>query len=83
MPTLALFDGIRITMYWGDHPPPHFHAEADGEMARIAIWTGRILRGQLRASAGRKVEAWRKRNLAGLMTAWDCCQIGITPPTMS
>jgi len=82
VPTLALFDGIKITMYWDDHPPPHFHVEADGMKAQIAIRTGRLLEGGLRVPAGRKVEAWRKRNLAGLMTAWDCCQIGTTPPTM-
>ena len=27
MPEISLFYGIRITMYWSDHNPPHFHAE--------------------------------------------------------
>ncbi|MDQ2786112.1 MAG: DUF4160 domain-containing protein, partial [Chloroflexota bacterium] len=26
MPVIAVFDGITITMYYKDHPPPHFHA---------------------------------------------------------
>jgi hypothetical protein len=26
MPTLAIIDGIKITMYYADHEPAHFHA---------------------------------------------------------
>lgn len=27
MPEISLFYGIRVTMYYDDHNPPHFHAE--------------------------------------------------------
>lgn len=27
MPEISLFYGIRVTMYYEDHNPPHFHAE--------------------------------------------------------
>lgn len=27
MPEISLFFGIRITMYYDDHNPPHFHAD--------------------------------------------------------
>ncbi len=27
MPELSRFYGIRITLNWADHNPPHFHAE--------------------------------------------------------
>ena len=27
MPEISLFFGIRVTMYYDDHNPPHFHAE--------------------------------------------------------
>ena len=30
MPEISLFYGIRITMYYDDHNPPHFHAEYNG-----------------------------------------------------
>ena len=29
MPEICRFFGIVIKMYFGDHPPPHFHAEAE------------------------------------------------------
>lgn len=27
MPEISLFYGIRVTMYYNDHMPPHFHAD--------------------------------------------------------
>ncbi|GBR77613.1 hypothetical protein RDn1_272 [Candidatus Termititenax dinenymphae] len=27
MPEISLFYGIRITMNWNEHNPPHFHVE--------------------------------------------------------
>ena len=30
MPEISLFYGIRVTMYYDDHNPPHFHAEYNG-----------------------------------------------------
>ena len=39
MPEISLFRGIRITMYYSDHNPPHFHVESlDGKViAKIEI----------------------------------------------
>ena len=33
MPEISLFYGIRVTMYYDDHNPPHFHAEYNGNKA--------------------------------------------------
>jgi hypothetical protein len=41
VPRISEFYGIVIGMYFGDHPPPHFHARYSGEEAVIAIATGR------------------------------------------
>lgn len=35
MPEISLFYGIRVTMYYDDHNPPHFHAEYNGNKAII------------------------------------------------
>ena len=37
MPEISLFYGIRVTMYYDDHNPPHFRAEYNGNMALIEI----------------------------------------------
>jgi len=31
MPDISRFYGIVIKIYYGDHPPPHFHAEYGGK----------------------------------------------------
>jgi hypothetical protein len=47
MPTIALIDGVRITIYARDHPPPHFHAKHAEFEALISIVTGDVLDGSL------------------------------------
>ena len=39
MPEISLFCGIRITMFYSDHNPPHFHAEYGGYKALVDIQT--------------------------------------------
>lgn len=47
MPEIALFFGIRVTMYYDDHNPPHFHAEYNGNKALVEINEARIMKGAL------------------------------------
>ncbi len=37
MPTLSIFFGIVIRMFYNDHPPPHFHAEYQGQKATFTF----------------------------------------------
>jgi hypothetical protein len=36
MPEISRFFGIIIRMYFNDHPPPHVHAEYQGEKVLLA-----------------------------------------------
>jgi len=45
MPVISTFFGIMIRMFFGDHPPPHFHAEYQGEKATFAF-NGDLLAGK-------------------------------------
>ena len=47
MPEISLFYGIRVTMYYEDHNPPHFHAEYNGNKAIIDILNTRVIKGSL------------------------------------
>ncbi len=42
MPEISLFYGIRITMNWNEHNPPHFHVEYAGYKASVLIQNGVI-----------------------------------------
>ena len=45
MPEISLFCGIRITMFYSDHNPPHFHAEYGGYKALVDIQHSCVIRG--------------------------------------
>jgi hypothetical protein len=47
MPTLSIFYGIVIEMYWQDHPPPHLHALYAEHEALIDILTLETIQGGL------------------------------------
>jgi hypothetical protein len=45
VPVVSTFYGIKITMYYGDHAPPHFHVIMAEHMAKVSIETGRVVVG--------------------------------------
>jgi hypothetical protein len=53
MPTLSIFFGFTVQMYWRDHPPPHIHVFYGGAQALIAIETGEVIAGALPRGAAR------------------------------
>ena len=54
MPTISMFFGIIIRMYFapGEHSPPHFHAYYNEYKATVDIRTCEILTGDLAEKAG-------------------------------
>ena len=70
MPRISAFYGIVIVMYFGDHPPPHFHARY-GARAQIAIATGEILHGSPPRRALRLVQEWTDLHRADLVADWE------------
>jgi uncharacterized protein DUF4160 len=71
MPRISSFFGIVIEMYFGDHPPPHFHARYSGESAKIEIATGDVLAGSLSNRALRLVREWVEQHRDELEANWE------------
>jgi hypothetical protein len=71
MPTISMFYGIAIRMYFNDHPPPHFTAEYQGHEANVSIRTGKVIAGRLPKTAARIVRAWALRHQDELMANWN------------
>ena len=44
---ISLFFGIRITINYNHHVPPHFHAEYNGDKALIDIINTKVIKGYL------------------------------------
>ena len=73
MPEISRFFGIVIAMYFGDHPPPHFHAVYGSNRAQVAIDPPGLLRGRLPPRALAMVIEWAVLHQAELLAAWSEC----------
>jgi hypothetical protein len=67
---LVIF-GIRVTMCYDDHNPPHFHAEYNGQKVLVDIMEGRILNGAFPSRQLKFVLAWAEIYQDELMENWD------------
>ena len=76
MPTLAIFYGIVIQLYWFDHPPPHFHARYADHEAQIDIQKAAVLNGSLPKRALSMVIEWTREHQTELMAAWEAASMG-------
>ena len=76
MPTLSIFFGIVIHMYWSDHNPPHFHALYAEHEALIDIRNPSVLRGSLPKRALAMVLEWTQEHQEELLAAWDLASRG-------
>lgn len=71
MPEISLFYGIRITMFYDDHNPPHFHVEYNGRKALIDIINAQVIRGSLPPKQLKLVLAWCVIHQDELMQNWE------------
>lgn len=71
MPELSRFYGIIIRMFYGDHPPPHFHAVYQGEQVQVDINTLEVIEGQMSRRALALVLEWAALHRGELRQAWE------------
>lgn len=71
MPVLSFFYGIKITMYYDDHNPPHFHAEYSDYKALISIHDGAIIEGIIPIKQMKQIETWLTIHQEELMQNWE------------
>lgn len=63
-------------MYYGDHPPPHLHAEYQGQRATFDF-DGNVLAGQISSlTAGRLILEWISLHKTELMVNWKSMEEG-------
>ena len=71
MPTLCVFDGIKIMMFYRDHFPPHFHAECGDESAEVSVDPIMILEGRLSRPVRARVFEWAAIHQPELRANWE------------
>ena len=75
MPVISLFYGIKVTMYYDDHTPPHFHAEYNGKKALVDILNCRVISGALPAKQLKLILAWAVIHQDELMQNWELAKL--------
>jgi Domain of unknown function (DUF4160) len=75
MPTISVFFGIVVQMYWRDHPPAHFHAYYQGFEGLFSIETGELIEGQMSVGSKRVLKAWTLHHQAELLENWERCRL--------
>ncbi len=79
MPTISIFYGIVIQMFWHEHAPPHFHALYAEYEALIDIRTLEVIKGQLPRRALALVLEWASEHRNELLEDWELCSQMQTP----
>ena len=79
MPTISMFYGLIIRMYYFDnqqHSTPQIHVHYQDESAVIAIPDGMVLEGELPKAKLKLVEAWIEIHQEDLMADWQLAVVG-------
>ncbi len=81
MPTISMFFGIIIRMYYapGEHLPPHFHAYYGEHRCTVDIRTCEIIEGDLPRKQARLVLAWAELHQEELTADWRLVMNGEEP----
>lgn len=80
MPEVARFYGIIIKIFFGDHPPPHFHAVYGEYNALIGIESLEIIEGDLPNRAQKLVIEWATLYQKELLDMWNNQKFSKLPP---
>lgn len=82
MPTISMFYGILVLMYFRDnrrHHLPHIHIRYQDEEAAISIADGDVLDGSVPPRQLKLVQAWIEIHREDLMLDWQLAVAGEVP----
>ena len=82
MPTISMFYGIIVMMFYKDnrqHNLPHIHIRYQNDKAVIDIQSGDVLDGAFPPKQLRLVQAWVEIHKDELLADWDLAVAGETP----
>ncbi len=81
MPTLSMFYGIIIRMYYApkEHNPPHIHTYYQNYRATFHIDSAELADGSMPTKQQRLIQAWIEIHKEDLFANWHLCQNGENP----
>ena len=82
MPTISMFFGILVSIFFEDndrHHLPHIHVRYSGAKASVSIADGSILAGNIPARQLKMVQAWIEIHKEELYADWELAVSGEEP----
>lgn len=71
MPTICMFRGIKISINWRDHMPPHFHATYSGQEVIVSIRDLEVIEGTMQNKQLKMLLGWAAFHQEELMENWE------------
>lgn len=84
MPTISMFYGLVIRMYYApkEHPPPHFHAYYGEYKATVDIRRCELMHSSLPRKQEKLVLEWAELHQEELLADWNLVMKGEEPFTI-
>ncbi len=82
MPSISMFHGIVIYLYFNDnrqHKLPHIHAKYQEHEAVLGLPDGEILDGKIPTPKMKLIQAWMELHKDELIADWDLAVNGEQP----
>lgn len=79
MAVISMFYGIIISLYYFDarrHHSPHLHIKYQDQEAILAIPSGDVLEGEIKANKLKLVQAWIEIHQEDLLADWELASQG-------
>jgi hypothetical protein len=76
MPEISLFYGIKITINWNDHVPPHFHAKYGEYECCVDILNTCLLTGFMPKKQLKQILLWAELHEEEIMQDWELARLG-------
>ena len=74
MPTICIFLGIVVRMYYDEHAPPHFHVIYNEYEASVSIQDLKVIKGTLPGRVLGLIIEWASAHQAELFKNWSRCE---------
>jgi len=76
VPSISVFFGIIVRMFYNDHEPPHFHAEHQGIQGKFDF-SGEMVAGAIESrTALRLIREWASLHRSELDQNWRLAKAG-------
>lgn len=71
MPTISMFRGIKVCIYWRDHMPPHFHAFYGDAEVLVSIEELEVIDGSFPSKQLKMLLGWAAFRQEELRENWE------------